>query len=111
MQLRRYFAGYPSAEEDCQAFAADFATCLSVVASVANPLLPAKGIVQIGKEYARQRLSKIGGNLIALLCQHSLPAIALAKGLPDDCRQTICQLLPNCAGMICKIYNLQLEHC
>jgi len=42
------------------------------VASVANPLLPAKGIVQIGKEYACQRLSKIGGNLIAVLCQHSL---------------------------------------
>jgi len=37
--------------------------------------------------------------------------IALAKGLPDDCRQTICQLLPNCAGLIYMIYNLQLEHC
>ncbi len=27
------------------------------------------------------------------------------------CRQTICHLLPNCAGMICMIYNLQLGHC
>jgi len=52
-QLRQYFAGYPSARWDCQAFANDFATCLSVVA---NPVLPPEGVVQIGKEYACQNL-------------------------------------------------------
>jgi len=37
----------------------------------------------------------------------TLPTLAtlatLAKALPDDC-----QLLPNCAGMICMMYSLQL---
>jgi len=34
------------------------------------------------------------------------PAKVLAKCLLD-----YCQLLPNFAGMICMVYNLQLGHC
>jgi len=103
VQLRRYFAGNPSAEKDCQAFANDFAIYLSVVASVANPGLPAKCVVQIGKEYAMPEVAEHCRQLGAVLCRHSLPAKALAKALPV--------LLPAFAKLcrkFCMIYNLQL---
>jgi len=60
---------------------------------VANPDLPAEGIVQMGKEYACHRMPKIAGNLIAVLCQHPLPAIAPAKGFAGKLFATFCQIV------------------
>ena len=76
---------------------------LSTAASVAHPLFAGKLV----KKTHRQRLTKIAGNLFAVICQHSLPAIALAKALPVDCQQMICQLLPSYAGEICMVHSLQ----
>ncbi len=105
----------PVQKKDCQAVADDFAVYFSVVATMAKPCLPAKCIVQIGKEHACRRLpswqcQQIAGNLLPKLC-HTLPSLSSRQNRWQNVCWTICQLLPNCAGMFCMIYNLQLGHC
>lgn len=56
-------------------------------------------LVRIGKEYASPEVAE---DCRQLGCRTLLPA----KGLSKTCR-TNCQLLPNCAGTICMICDLQ----